>query len=153
MVFVDHVMESWNISSYMCMCIYSNNSFFSICLYDRYAHGTDDQFQECVCPVFKGLVITVSGLDSEERNIVKRTVETQGEITVSGLDSEERNIVKRTVETQGQVPVTGVTILEKRIAIYCDIFSLYCDILGYIAFIIFSVKSNFSIFVFILNLT
>ena len=36
----------------------------------------------------------------------------------------------------------GVTIQEKRIAIYCDIFSLYCDILRYIPFLIFSVKSN-----------
>ena len=37
-----------------------------------------------------------------------------------------------------------VTIREKHIAIYCDIFSLYCDtcILRYIPFIIFSVKSN-----------
>ena len=34
----------------------------------------------------------------------------------------------------------GVTIQENRIAIYCDIFSLYCDILRYIPFLIFSVK-------------
>ena len=36
----------------------------------------------------------------------------------------------------------GVTIQENRIAIYCDIFSLYCDILRYIPFLIFSVKLN-----------
>ena len=35
-----------------------------------------------------------------------------------------------------------VTIQENRIAIYCDIFSLNCDILQYIPFLIFSVKLN-----------
>ena len=34
----------------------------------------------------------------------------------------------------------GVTIQKNRIAIYCNIFSLYCDILRYIPFLIFSVK-------------
>ena len=38
--------------------------------------------------------------------------------------------------------IRGVTIQEKCIAIYCNIFSLYCDILRYIFFLIFSVKSN-----------
>ena len=48
----------------------------------------------------------------------------------------------------------GVTIREKRIAIYCDIFSLYCDILRYNNFITFSVNlMHSSKFIFILNLT
>ena len=34
----------------------------------------------------------------------------------------------------------GLKIQENRIGIYCDIFSLYCDILRYIPFLIFSVK-------------
>ena len=75
----------WNSEIFQAMCIYSYDLFFSICLYDRYAHGTDDHFQECVCPVFKGFVITVSGLDSEERNIVKRTVESQGEVSITEM--------------------------------------------------------------------
>ncbi|KAK3106422.1 hypothetical protein FSP39_019639 [Pinctada imbricata] len=45
---------------------------------EKYIHGTDDVFQEYVCPVFKSLVVTVSGLDSEERNIVRKTVESNG---------------------------------------------------------------------------
>ena len=36
----------------------------------------------------------------------------------------------------------GVTIRKKRIAIYCDIFSLYCNILRYIIFLIFSIKTK-----------
>ena len=36
----------------------------------------------------------------------------------------------------------GVTVQENRIAIYCDIFTLYCDILRYFHFLIFSVKLN-----------
>ena len=38
--------------------------------------------------------------------------------------------------------IRGVTIQENRIAIYYDIFSLYCDILRYIPFLIFSLKLN-----------
>lgn len=45
----------------------------------RHIHGSSSQFLEYSCPIFKGLVITVSGLDSEERNQVKKAVEDEGE--------------------------------------------------------------------------
>ena len=38
--------------------------------------------------------------------------------------------------------IRGVTIQEKRIAIYCDIFSTYCDLLRYIPFLIFYYKCD-----------
>ncbi|PVD37157.1 hypothetical protein C0Q70_04152 [Pomacea canaliculata] len=41
-------------------------------------HATDDQFSRFKCPVFKGLVVCVSGLDAEERKSVKRYVEQEG---------------------------------------------------------------------------
>ncbi|XP_055995895.1 DNA topoisomerase 2-binding protein 1-like [Ostrea edulis] len=44
----------------------------------RHIHGSSSQFLEYSCPIFKGLVITVSGLDSEERNQVKKAVEAEG---------------------------------------------------------------------------
>ncbi|XP_062568872.1 DNA topoisomerase 2-binding protein 1-A-like [Saccostrea cucullata] len=44
----------------------------------KHIHGSSGEFLEYSCPVFKGLVITVSGLDSEERNQVKKAVEAEG---------------------------------------------------------------------------
>ncbi|XP_078332044.1 DNA topoisomerase 2-binding protein 1-like isoform X2 [Crassostrea virginica] len=44
----------------------------------KHIHGSSSQFLEYACPIFKGLVITVSGLDSEERNQVKKAVEAEG---------------------------------------------------------------------------
>lgn len=44
----------------------------------KHIHGSSSQFLEYSCPIFKGLVITVSGLDSEERNQVKKAVEDEG---------------------------------------------------------------------------
>jgi hypothetical protein len=46
--------------------------------YCRHIHGSSSQFQDYICPVFKGLVITVSGLDSEERDQVRKAVEAEG---------------------------------------------------------------------------
>lgn len=45
----------------------------------RHLHGTDEQFQKWRCPIFKNMVITVSGLDSEKRKQVKALVEAEGE--------------------------------------------------------------------------
>ncbi|XP_061181170.1 DNA topoisomerase 2-binding protein 1-like [Saccostrea echinata] len=45
---------------------------------NKHIHGSSGEFLEYSCPVFKGLVITVSGLDSEERNQVKKAVEAEG---------------------------------------------------------------------------
>ena len=57
------------------------------------------------------------------------------------------------MEPANKACIRGVTIQEKRITIYCDIFSLYCDILRYVVFIIFSKNPiNYSIFAFTLNL-
>ena len=52
--------------------------------------------------------------------------------------------LKAVIDWQLSAVITarGVTMQEKHIAIYCDIFSLYCNILRYIVFLIFSVKSN-----------
>lgn len=51
----------------------------------RHIHGSSSQFLEYSCPIFKGLVITVSGLDSEERNQVKKAVEDEGENSRGGV--------------------------------------------------------------------
>ncbi|KAJ8307553.1 hypothetical protein KUTeg_015637 [Tegillarca granosa] len=45
---------------------------------DGHIHGTDSQFHDYRCLVFMGLVITVSGLDSEERAQVKKLAESEG---------------------------------------------------------------------------
>ncbi|XP_064597636.1 DNA topoisomerase 2-binding protein 1-like [Liolophura sinensis] len=45
---------------------------------NRHLHGTDEQFQKWKCPIFKNMVITVSGLDSEKRKQVKSLVEAEG---------------------------------------------------------------------------
>ena len=44
----------------------------------RYVHATDTDFAKFRCPVFKGLVITVSGLSPDERKQVKQYVESEG---------------------------------------------------------------------------
>ncbi|XP_067686474.1 DNA topoisomerase 2-binding protein 1-like [Haliotis asinina] len=44
----------------------------------RHVHATDDQFQKYRCPIFSGLVVTVSGLDQDERKEVKKTIEAEG---------------------------------------------------------------------------
>lgn len=41
-------------------------------------HGSDEQFQEFKCPIFKGHVITVSGLNSSEKNEAKKLIEKEG---------------------------------------------------------------------------
>ena len=54
----------------------------------------------------------------------------------------EKEHLQQWLRDRGIMFSRGVTIQEKRIVIFCDIFSLYCDILQYIVFLIFSVKSN-----------
>ncbi|XP_041372354.1 DNA topoisomerase 2-binding protein 1-A-like [Gigantopelta aegis] len=44
----------------------------------RHVHCHDDQFEKHKCPVFMGLVITVSGLDIEERKEIQKIVEAEG---------------------------------------------------------------------------
>ncbi|XP_071103201.1 DNA topoisomerase 2-binding protein 1-like [Haliotis cracherodii] len=44
----------------------------------RHVHATDEQFQKYQCPIFCGLVVTVSGLDQDERKEVKKTIEAEG---------------------------------------------------------------------------
>ncbi|XP_033732968.1 LOW QUALITY PROTEIN: DNA topoisomerase 2-binding protein 1-like [Pecten maximus] len=44
----------------------------------RAVHGMDATLQEYRCPIFKGLVITVSGLDPQERNDVKKLINSEG---------------------------------------------------------------------------
>ncbi|XP_029646885.1 DNA topoisomerase 2-binding protein 1-like isoform X1 [Octopus sinensis] len=41
-------------------------------------HCNDEKFQKYTCPMFKGLIITVSGLESAERKKVKQLVEMEG---------------------------------------------------------------------------
>ncbi|KAL4228966.1 DNA topoisomerase 2-binding protein 1 [Mactra antiquata] len=41
-------------------------------------HGNDEQFQELKCPIFMGLVITVSGLNTSEKNEAKNLIEKEG---------------------------------------------------------------------------
>lgn len=45
---------------------------------NRAVHGMDGTLQEYRCPIFKGLVITVSGLDPQERNDVKKLINSEG---------------------------------------------------------------------------
>ncbi|XP_060078060.1 DNA topoisomerase 2-binding protein 1-like isoform X2 [Ylistrum balloti] len=44
----------------------------------RAVHGMEATLQEYRCPIFKGLVITVSGLDPKERNDVKKLINSEG---------------------------------------------------------------------------
>ncbi|GAB1609328.1 DNA topoisomerase 2-binding protein 1-like [Argonauta hians] len=44
----------------------------------RSVHCNDEKFQKYTCPLFKGLIITVSGLESSERKKVKQLVEMEG---------------------------------------------------------------------------
>ncbi|XP_023933099.1 DNA topoisomerase 2-binding protein 1 isoform X2 [Lingula anatina] len=44
----------------------------------EYCHGSDPEFQAYKCPLFKDLVITVSGISNDERAEVKQVVEAQG---------------------------------------------------------------------------
>ncbi|OWF40591.1 DNA topoisomerase 2-binding protein 1-like [Mizuhopecten yessoensis] len=44
----------------------------------RAVHGLDAGLDEYRCPIFKGLVITVSGLDPQERNDVKKLIHSEG---------------------------------------------------------------------------
>lgn len=46
----------------------------------RHIHGADALFHEYSCPVFYGLVITVSGFDSTERGEIKTMIEAEGNI-------------------------------------------------------------------------
>jgi len=48
-------------------------------VFDRFQHVTDAAYEIHRCPVFKGFVICVSGMASEERNSVRSIVEQNGE--------------------------------------------------------------------------
>jgi hypothetical protein len=45
----------------------------------RYTHSSEGEFTKYRCPVFKGFVISVSGMDGDERQQVRSLVEQNGE--------------------------------------------------------------------------
>ena len=71
--FTTAVASFWLITIFSQLVTYDR-----ILTFCRHIHGSSSQFLEYACPIFKGLVITVSGLDSEERNQVKKAVEAEG---------------------------------------------------------------------------
>ena len=52
--------------------------------------ATDEEFMRFSCRIFKGCVITVSGLDNEERKEVKRAVDSEGRCTLLHKSLEHR---------------------------------------------------------------
>lgn len=52
-------------------------------------HGDDEQFQEFRCPIFYGLVITASGLNSQERQEAKRLIEKEGGVYSGEMKAKE----------------------------------------------------------------
>ncbi|KFM76256.1 DNA topoisomerase 2-binding protein 1, partial [Stegodyphus mimosarum] len=52
-------------------------------------HATDSSFDKYKCPVFKGLIITVSQLSAEERAAIKSLVERNGGIYMGALKARE----------------------------------------------------------------
>jgi len=47
-------------------------------MFGRFQHATDAAYEKYRCPVFKGFVICVSGMASEDRNSVRSIVERNG---------------------------------------------------------------------------
>ncbi|XP_053372869.1 DNA topoisomerase 2-binding protein 1-A-like [Mercenaria mercenaria] len=52
-------------------------------------HGSDEQFQDYKCPIFKGQVITVSGLSSSERTEAKKLIEKEGGVYSGEMKAKE----------------------------------------------------------------
>jgi len=48
-------------------------------VFARFQHATDAAYEKYRCPVFKGFVVCVSGMASEDRNSVRRLVEQNGQ--------------------------------------------------------------------------
>ena len=56
--------------------LFRSSSWSSV--YDRFQHATDAAYDKYRCPVFKGFVVCVSGMTSEDRNSVRSIVEQNG---------------------------------------------------------------------------
>jgi hypothetical protein len=53
----------------------------------RFTHSSDADFAKYRCPVFKGFVISVSGMDGDERQHVRNLVEQNGQWIASEIDT------------------------------------------------------------------
>jgi len=51
-------------------------------MFVRFRHATDAVYDKYRCPVFKGFVVCVSGMASEDRNSVRSLVEQNGQCSL-----------------------------------------------------------------------
>lgn len=50
-------------------------------------HASDERFRVFRCPIFKGLQVTVSQLDSKERRKVQKIIESNGLLLINNFSS------------------------------------------------------------------
>ena len=50
-----------------------------LCMLGRFQHASDAAYEKYRCPVFKGFVVCVSGMASDDRNGVRTLVEQNGQ--------------------------------------------------------------------------